>query len=310
MVSRTLPLALVLAALAVTGVGLALAGVVSTGDADANAAIQQQQVDGCGTIETPGRYVLTGDLNVTGDDACLVVQADNVTVDGDGYAIRGEGPESVGVAVPGEEAPPQNLTVRNVDLDGHGTGVSVEPFRTGDVTLRIRNVRVTGGETGLDLEDASGSVANVTVENNERGMRLGVTDNLTVRNVTVQDNGRGVGLSMGSDATFVAVQISRNDGEGVFTDEQTGTVRFEESLIAQNGGDGIFHQGDDLTVSESVVRANGEAGLDVDFGSARLLDTRLADNADGSLELTRADLRLSNVTLNTRSRENETAEES
>ena len=79
---------------------------------------------------TPGRYVLTGDLNATDDDACLVVQADNVTVDGDGYAIRGDGPESIGIAVPGEEAPPQNLTVRNVDLDGHGTGVSVEPFRT------------------------------------------------------------------------------------------------------------------------------------------------------------------------------------
>jgi len=310
MVSRTLPLALVLAALAVTGVGLALAGVVSTEDADANAVLQQQQVDACGTIDTPGRYVLTADVNASGGDACLVVQADDVTIDGDGYAIRGEGPESVGVAVPGEEGPPENLTVRNVDLVGHGTGIGVEPFRTGDATIRVRNVRIAAGETGFDLEDASGSVANVTVENNERGMSLGVTDNLTVRNVTVQDNGRGVGLSAGADATFVEVQIRRNDGEGVFTDEQTGTVRFERSLVARNGGDGIFHQGDDLTVSESVVRANGEAGLDVDFGAARLLDTRLADNGDGGLELTRADLRLSNVTLNTRSRENETAEES
>src|SRR6056297_1254479 len=114
MVSRTLPLALVLAALAVTGVGLALAGVVSTEDADANAVLQQQQVDACGTIDTPGRYVLTADVTASGGDACLVVQADDVTIDGDGYAIRGEGPESVGVAVPGEEGPPENLTVRNV----------------------------------------------------------------------------------------------------------------------------------------------------------------------------------------------------
>jgi hypothetical protein len=215
----------------------------------------------------------------------------------------------VGIAVPGEEAPPQNLTVRDVELVGLGTGVGVEPFRSGDATVTVRNVLVTGGETGFDLEDAAGSVANATVENNERGMSLGVTDDLTVRNVTVRDNGRGVGLSAGADATFVEVQVRRNDGEGVFTDEQAGAVRFERSLVARNDGDGIYHQGDNLTVAGSVVRANGEAGLDVDFGAAVVTDSRLADNGDGSLELTRADLRLSNVTLNTRSRANGTVGE-
>lgn len=164
---------LVALALVAGGAG-ALAGVVSP-----TAAAAPTQVDSCTTIDEPGRYVLTSNIENGGhtaiSKACIKITADDVTFDGNGHTIDGRGvSHTKGVAVVGAEG----VSVTNFSINDWHAGVLVE---NGSAT--VSDVRTFSNAYGVRLENASGStVTNNTVENNLVGIYTDTED------VTLKDN--------------------------------------------------------------------------------------------------------------------------
>lgn len=156
-------LVVLLAAVAlVAGVAGAPTGAVTATD-----GADQTTVDSCTTIDEPGTYVLTSDIDNGGktpiSGACFRITADDVTFDGNGHTIDGRGvSHTKGVAV----VDAKNVTVTNFEVDDWHSGVLVD---NGSATVRA--VHTFSNAYGVRLENASGStVTNNTVEGNLIGI--------------------------------------------------------------------------------------------------------------------------------------------
>lgn len=143
-------------------------GLVGTASA-ANHAIES-----CTTITESGEYDLASDLQHAGNnfDPCIDVQANDVTIDGNGYSISG-----------GEE-----VIVSGIHVDDYDN-------------LTVSDVGVTGFWVGVDVEDAGGvTVQDTTIEdlNDVEGPGVGIyvqeSEDFSASGVTVDDAGDGIVL--------------------------------------------------------------------------------------------------------------------
>lgn len=172
-----LALALVVGAGA-TGISL-LGGPVSTAD-----AAQATAIDSCTTIDESGTYVLTKKIDNGGktpiSGTCIEITADNVTFDGDGHLIDGQGvshTKAIGVY------DAEDVTVRNVEVTEWHEGVLVE-----DATATVREVNSHSNAYGVRLQNASGStVENTAVEGNLVGISV-ESENVTLDGNDVSNN--------------------------------------------------------------------------------------------------------------------------
>ena len=195
--ARTLGVLLV--ALALTVSGSAVAGPVlgstafdgadrsdagASTDATSDTDAAQTSIDSCTTIDQPGNYALTADIENAGNTAisqsCIEITADDVTLDGDGHLIDGRGESHTrGIAVRGAEG----VTIENVEVRDWHAGVFVSK---GSVT--VRDVRTVSNAYGLRLENATDvRVENGTVEENLVGIYTN-TENLTVNGTDFSGN--------------------------------------------------------------------------------------------------------------------------
>ncbi len=137
-------------------------------------------------INTPGSYYLTG--NVVGVSAKhgISIQADNVTLDLNGFAVRITGSTTMnGIDVPSPQA---NIIVRN--------GV-------------IRNWK-----NGVNAPSATSSrYENLNVASNS-GVGLSLSAGVLVKDCVVTNNG-GDGIDVGSDATVIDCVSRLNSGNGI-----------------------------------------------------------------------------------------------
>jgi len=158
-------------------------------------------INNCGVITSPGSYVVTRNLKVSG--VCLDVRADYVTIDFDGFAITGDG-TGAGVSVQGS-----GLVVRNGTIAGFGVGISVgvppgdvvgsvvermrvidsANFGIGGGSMVVRDSVLTGnGNTAIALGEASVITGNRVV-----GNRFGISalEGSTVSGNVVASNTQG-----------------------------------------------------------------------------------------------------------------------
>jgi hypothetical protein len=166
-------------------------GLSSTGGAGAT------PVNSCGTIEEPGRYVLT--RNITNNQGtrtsqnCLWINASDVVLEGAGHRIDGIGvTDSVGVYV-GSPAPTENVTVRNLTVSDWHKGVWHRGVRDGT----LRNVTAENNAIGLGIENATGTR---------------VIDNAAGENLI------GVRVTRSTLAALQSNTLEGNYGTGIYTE--------------------------------------------------------------------------------------------
>lgn len=166
--------------LAALGLAVGAGGVPTTatsvGAATATDAAPTE-INSCTTIDEPGTYVLTTDIENAGETAisqpCMRITADNVTFDGGGHTIDGRGESHTkGVAV----ADAEGVTVTNVSVNDWHAGVLV----TGG-SATVRNVETFSNAYGIRLENATGgTVENSTISDNLVGVSaIGVNVSLS-----------------------------------------------------------------------------------------------------------------------------------
>ena len=214
-----------------------LVGVVSSsGRAEANPApaVAESSIT-CGATITQS-IRLTHDLvNCPGNG--ILIGADNVTLDLNGYSISGDG--SVRPGCPGDEA--CNVGVVNAAHEGGRPGVG--PGHRGVI---IKNGSIRGfGEYGI-------------FGNNVRGNAL--------RDLTVADNVLG-GVFWCGATSSVMERIKATGGQSglgvACPDQQNRDVRIEDNLVADVGSVGIlvFHGTNVAVTGNRVSGGGGFAGI-------------------------------------------------
>ena len=226
-------------------------------------------------INEPGSYVLTGDVVVPFDTTGIEIASDDVTLDLNGYTIRGvEGSFGVGVGVPDASegaAEYSNLVVRNgvirdvltavevVDLDVPlGTAVfSVAPGATLD------GLRISDCNDGIDATRAS--ISDCVIEVQRRGIinpKGGVDGCSVLISQGACDFGAGFEVTSGRVTdTTVELGSAVEMGFPAFVVRES-VVRGCTALLAGNGTFGFVYVNDGASVSDCVVKNRSASAAD------------------------------------------------
>jgi parallel beta-helix repeat protein len=151
-------------------------------------------VDGCGTIEEPGRYVLTrnitNNLGTRTSQNCLWINASDVVLEGAGHRIDGIGvTDSIGIYV-GSPKSTENVTVRNLTVSDWHKGVWHRGVRGGV----LRNVTASDNAIGLGIENATDTrVIDNAASENLIGIRV-TRSSLAALSGNTFENNHGAGL--------------------------------------------------------------------------------------------------------------------
>lgn len=278
-----------------------LAGVVGVA-VGAPAADTSRTLDGCGPIDESGTYTLTRNITEAPASGCFSVQADGVTIDGNGHTVVGNGS---GVAVTAMGA--DEVTVSNITLTNWATGVAVT---AGTARPTVRNVTVTNGSVGVAVFD--GAVAATVTDSRFRNLtsvaiELQADDSRVVGNDFAATGGAAVSLTR-SDDSIVADNEIRATGGGVMVTNAAGVTVKENSLDNVNGtsirvaGEGetwweshafdvplyiavrlspSTPRGPNEIVNNTVVDGNGNGILVDDAGDVMVTENRVVRSRDG-----------------------------
>lgn len=186
------------------------------------------------TITNSGSYVVTEALVLTNAAHGITIQSSDVTVDLNGFALRGTGVASNGIAVPSARS---NIVVRN-------------------------GIVGSWGQHGVDLFNVSAaSVIDVESSGNGgAGIRVGRGG--SVRDCRAQDNG-GVGVEAGPGALVLHVTSRINSQHGVMA--HGGNV-IKDSSLRENTLDGV-RGSNNVVVVDCTVRDNAGDGVDLDHAA-------------------------------------------
>ena len=176
--------------------------VVCTGAQFTEAAAAPRPINSCQTIDESGSYVLSRNLTAAGH--CLVLAADNVTIDLDGHTITGNG---TGNGIWFGDATRQNITIRNGVITNFGNGIDLSGLivtKQGSVVERIHAVQ----NTDAGIRTASNSIVrdNIANGNGTYGI-LVLGESLVVGNVANYNGQFGIAAAcpsniIGNTATY------------------------------------------------------------------------------------------------------------
>lgn len=203
------------------------------------------------TLSAAGSYRLTGNLEVdTLDTTAIAVDADDVSIDLNGFVIRNRTPcrpdcgaagSGVGVDASGRE----NLAVSNGTIIGMGNAAVL----SGDDS-QVSRLRVIGnGGAGIVVGDR-GSVRDSTVDG-AGGVGIQTGSNGGVFASAVAGTG-SQGIRMGQGSTVAGSRIQNAGGNGIEIDGKRGSVI--GNVVLQSGGIGVM-LGDGV-VAQNVISAS------------------------------------------------------
>jgi len=207
------------------GIVAALGALWSVGGAWAAESVRE--IDHCQPIgvEERSSFRLVKNLSSYGQD-CLVLQASNINIDLNGFAIVGSG-SGTGITA---DSTIQGVTIHNGTVRGFSIGVSLG----GNGNL-VENVRVEDNtDTGMFL-GASSIADHVVVQGNWQNGAILSTAN-TFKNSSVRANGNSstsIGLSAGPGSTVTGNTLWKNTGTGLFG--STGGTVIGNTVTDTNG---------------------------------------------------------------------------
>ena len=229
--------------------------VASTGktlsDVEPRVMINSTNTPGVGTnlfnISQPGSYYLGADLIVPSGFSGITINASEVTIDLNGFAIRGQPGSLVGIRTAG--VPRRNLAVLNgsiTAMDGDGINF-VESGSAANARVENLHVSQCGGN-GIRLSQSALVRGCTLIENGSTGVSLvdGVVESTVAR-----ANG-DIGINASTQAVIRGCMAIDNNGIGIRANTLSTVI---DSTASLNIGGGIFVNNSCL-IERCVASAN------------------------------------------------------
>lgn len=235
----------------------------------------------CMTITESGYYVLDNNIeDVEGD--CIIIEADDVDLDGDGYLITG---------VPTEEIQYQAISTEGYDR------------------MTIHDFVLNGFYDGIQLWDSEGPTEIRNIESSnmiDDGIEgQGVTDITLEENTIfdVQDDGIDIGLYeegeepiQSSGVIISNNDISDTDGDGVEV-TWSSDVTIAENILSSLGDDGIYTENlTETTISENTITDPVSDGIEIGYDDSdfpntgfSIMNNTIENAGDSGIEIAYAD---------------------
>ncbi|WP_160048855.1 PQQ-binding-like beta-propeller repeat protein [Natrialba sp. INN-245] len=211
-------------------------------------------------IDQPGVYSLEQDLSRDTSDAFVVIEADDVVFEGNGYTLEGTGS---GTAIDATDV--ENVTVRDLQIRDWQYGLEFENVDDGV----IEDVTTVGqDQAGIWLRDSTDvSVTNVhSIDNFGYGIHLDESSNNVLDHVTTHESGgwHGILLEDSNQNTISNVSTESNARDGVAIRHSNDNV-LQHVTSEHNGQMGLrIADSADTEVYHTELRANNRHGVSLE----------------------------------------------
>lgn len=207
----------VVAAVAILVAASALPGAIGL------ASAQPSTIDSCTTLDSPGTYTLSSDIQGSEAGTCIEITASDVTLDGNGHTLAGTGGDAVHAAGLAD-APLTGVVVRDLTTVGWDNGTRYENVDDG----AMRNVSAQDARmNGIRLFSSNDNALNgiTLLDNNERdenipgggrGINVRSSFDNTISNVVARNNKYTILFDGGSDENVLRDYRSRNNRYAVY----------------------------------------------------------------------------------------------
>jgi len=139
-------------------------------------------------------YTLTG--NITSDADGIVIERDNIVVEGIGYTVQGAGSGN-GTDLTSRS----NITIKNTTIKTFGNGINLQSSSSNNSISR-NNITDNGGGIYLD-SSSNNSISGNNIKNNRYGIGLYYSSNFnSISGNNITNNGAGVRLFSSSNNRF------------------------------------------------------------------------------------------------------------
>ncbi len=229
---------------------LALGLVIFSVEANA-----QQPITSCTNITQSGYYRLDQNISglLSGQDYCIGIFANDVTLDGQGFSIAGK---------------------------GSGTGIYVQASN-----VKITNSNVSNYWRGIYLYRSNNNmISNSTIHNNDMGIGLSYSNSNIVTNCTNSKNYIGISVFY-SNNNMITYSMIQNNYRGIgFSYSNNNTV--SDSAVYTNGyGIGLSFSNNNV-IANCVISKNFEKGIELESSDSNvILNCKISENLYGGVGL-------------------------
>lgn len=224
-------------------------------------------------ISQPGSYYLTGDVVNTTSGHSILISADHVTIDLNGFSIRGNFSNISGIAVSGSRT---NLAIRNGTIQGHGNyGINL----VNASGVLISDIRATGNLTVGVHPGKRAVLTNVVCSGGAYGFHLGSAQECILTNCIASET-TSSGFAAGSGRiTFVNCIASSTGGSGFVLPAQS---QARGCTSTNNSGYGFDVTGIRAVLQDCIAESNLLGGYNVQFSGARMTRCSAGQNGNGA----------------------------
>jgi len=205
-----------------------------------------------GTLDGTDKILRDGNVYTFTEDVfgSIVVEKDDVVIDGAGYRLQGDGNEN-GVTL----RHINNITVRNLKISNFNIGIVV--MGSDDNTI-VDNI-VTENFRGLDLTASENNTLSENyIAHNKDGIALENVNNSIVKNTL--NNNTNIGIFLyGAGYNNIVGNYVENSGTGIQLVESYNNTIFQNKIIENGEGIGFGSGGGYGTVSYNLIADNGYA---------------------------------------------------
>lgn len=195
-------------------------------------AFALQEIDACGVLNQSGEtYVLTGDIVQLTNSDCIIIQADNVTLDCKNHSITGPGNagEYHGIRVSNV----YGATVVNCDVEGFGhAGIRVDG---GGNHLIENNISSNNYYRGMSIVSSNGNmISHNLVSDNVNvwgGIQLANSDYNTIVQNTIQNNPANIRIVADSDSNKIVGNMIDGGGTGILISNDGSNIPNDNNVV-------------------------------------------------------------------------------
>ncbi|HRJ51035.1 MAG TPA: right-handed parallel beta-helix repeat-containing protein, partial [Phycisphaerales bacterium] len=224
-------------------------------------------------ISQPGSYYLTGDVVNTTTRHSILISADHVTIDLNGFAIRGNFSNISGIAVSGSRT---NLAIRNGTIQGHGShGINL---LNASVVL-ISDIRATGNALAGVTPGKKAVLTNVVCSGGAFGFFLESAQECILTNCIASETTSGGFVEGSGRISFFDCIASNTGGSGFVLPAQS---QARGCTSTNNSGYGFDVTGSRATMQDCIAESNLLGGYNVQFPGARMTRCSAGQNGNGT----------------------------
>jgi len=195
-------------------------------------------------------YTLTGNVTSSGDG--IVIERDNIVLDGDGYTVNGS----------------NTFKSKGVDLSSRDN-------------VTIKNTHITAFNDGIWLNYSSDNIfSGNNITNNGHGVKLYESSNNTINGNSITHNNLGIWLYYSFNNTVSGNNITNNE-RGFMLDYSSNNTVNGNSITANNDYGVMLWYSFDNRVSRNSITNNGH-GVELIYSSNNMVSgNSIANNGDG-----------------------------